>query len=147
MHTKLDYKSSPAFLINRASHLLRQSVLKAMQAAGSQLSNEEVQLLIVLDEFDGAISVGEFAKKSSRDATTLTRQINGLSAKGFATRANSTHDRRVMLISLTEAGKQELDRVLPFFEASQRQALKNIPPVDVEALIQSLSQIRRNLSE
>jgi DNA-binding MarR family transcriptional regulator len=142
----LDHQSSPGFAVGRTAHLFRQAVRHVLEDVASNLSSEEAQLLIALSSVDEPIRVGDFAKIVMRDATTLTRQIDGLIEKGFAAREPAAEDRRVMLISLTSRGAKELERVLPYIEVVRQTAIDGITSADMTTTIKTLQRMQRNLS-
>ncbi len=62
-------------------------------------------VFMVLWENDG-ISVNELGKRLFLDNGTLTPLLKKMQADGFLTRTRSTHDERVVIITLTEKGKE-----------------------------------------
>lgn len=70
----------------------------------SGLSPERLSLLSVL-AFAGPRSVGKLAAIEQVSAPAVSRIVGALEQVGFVRRERSTHDRRVVLVELTEDGR------------------------------------------
>ena len=57
-------------------------------------------------------SVKELGERLYLDSGTLTPVLKSLEAKGFVCRYRSTEDERVLIVEITEAGRQLRDRAL-----------------------------------
>jgi DNA-binding MarR family transcriptional regulator len=65
------------------------------------------------------ISQKQLAELLASDSTTLTRTLAHLRRKGWI-RSDAGEDRREIRLRLTPAGQREYERVLPFWQATQR---------------------------
>ncbi|HIU03198.1 MAG TPA: winged helix-turn-helix transcriptional regulator [Candidatus Onthocola gallistercoris] len=74
--------------------------------ASGNFKNISVNDMHIIDVIgpDGAKSMSALAKEVGVTVGTLTIAMNNLVKKGYVNRARSVHDRRVVLISLTEKG-------------------------------------------
>ena len=66
--------------------------------------------LVALRRF-GECSMTRLAKLSASDRTTLTRSVDGLIRDGLVERKASPSDRRIVVVSLTQAGEELLTRI------------------------------------
>jgi len=66
----------------------------------------------------GEVSQGELGQMLAMDSTTLTRTLAIMSRRGWIAR-RAGEDRRVILIRLSDAGKAQFGRALPYWEGVQ----------------------------
>ena len=77
-------------------------------------------------------SVKELGEKLYLDSGTLTPVLKSLEAKGFVCRYRSTEDERVLIVEITEAGRQLRDRALNV--PAQLGACVQLEPGEAQAL-------------
>ena len=142
---KFNHQSTPGFAIARTSHLLWSAFRSTLREVGWDIPPEETQAMIALSDADGPLSMREFAELMMRDATTLKRQLDGLVERGFVRRVTSQQDGRVVMVSLTARGQDELNAVLPVIEELRRRVLAGISQSDIEATLRTLHAMLRNL--
>lgn len=70
-------------------------------------------LVLLMRQDDLTSTPTDLAEKAGVTKATMTGFIDGLVREGLITRINDDVDRRKLLIKLTEAGQQKLDKVLP----------------------------------
>lgn len=70
-----------------------------------ELSRSQYQLLETLESKQGARSVGELADEAGVTPPTATRMLDGLQDRGIVERTTRDGDRRVVLITLTQHGR------------------------------------------
>jgi DNA-binding MarR family transcriptional regulator len=70
-------------------------------------------LVLLMRQDDLTSSPTDLADKAGVTKATMTGFIDGLVREGLVTRITDEVDRRKLLIKLTDAGQQKLDRVLP----------------------------------
>jgi len=80
---------------------------RAVKAEDGALTLPQYHLLDPL-ESEGALPVGVLAQEAGVAAPTATKMVDGLVRAGLVERAPSQHDRRVVLIALTDAGRDAL---------------------------------------
>lgn len=99
-------------------HMLMGSVHKASAQSFEQLlidnninlSMLQVRIMRVL-EYEGEMIASELSRKLMLDPSTLVPSVNGLVEKGYIQRNRDPDDRRRVLLSLTEKGKQLSDQL------------------------------------
>ncbi len=77
-------------------------------------------------------SVKELGERLYLDSGTLTPVLKSLEAKGFVRRYRSTEDERVLIVEITEAGRQLRDRALDV--PAQLGGCVQLEPKEAEAL-------------
>lgn len=109
----MEQQERPGFLISRLAYFFRLRVEDLLAETNSELSAEESALLMVLVESGQPLRRGQFAEIMLRDKTTITRQIDGLEAKGLVQRIPDPSDGRAVLIHPTARGTRQISRILP----------------------------------
>ncbi|MDO9465046.1 MAG: MarR family transcriptional regulator [bacterium] len=92
-----------------------------------KINSSQLSCLLVLGEL-GSISLSQLSKKVSLSPSMITGVIDQLESKELVTRARNSTDRRVILIELTEKGKD---------------TLKNAPLSIQKKLVNALSAIKK----
>lgn len=95
-----------ARLLNAAARLNRW----ATRHAEVRIPPAQARLLSLIDEL-GPARIGELANADHCSQPTMTTQVQRLEAAGWASRSADSHDARVALIELTDAGRSELERL------------------------------------
>lgn len=72
---------------------------------------------------------------------SITYVINKLAKKAYIERINSTEDRRVVYIHLTETGKEVMDAVFPDHQAAIESMFQEASDYDKEMIIDVLKKI------
>jgi DNA-binding MarR family transcriptional regulator len=75
----------------------------------SGLTFSEVRALIALGrEEDATATAGALAKAADLNPASITALLDSLEERGIATRRRAEHDRRCVVVSLTDTGREEL---------------------------------------
>lgn len=75
------------------------------------------------------------------DTSTIGGVIDRLQARGLVQRAHSPDDRRVRLLSLTQAGQRLLQEVLPPMQRAQQRMLAPLAPAERPEFMRMLRQL------
>ena len=86
-------------------------------------------------------NMSSVAKTLSVTTGTLTIAINSLVKKEYVDRKRSGEDRRVVLVSLTEAGKQAYEQHKHFHEELIASILEQLNPEESKVLVTVLSRM------
>jgi DNA-binding MarR family transcriptional regulator len=88
------------------------------------LNKEEVQ-----EKFksSGEISVGEVDQKASLSQATVTGILERIEKQGLITRKKCQHDRRRVLVHITEKGKMILKQAPPLLQEASVEKFKHLP--------------------
>lgn len=134
--------SRDAFLIMRSLYSLLQQMhkifIKLLDVHGVSLTAEEWSTLVSLNRHNGKkVNQVALACFLLKDKTTITRYLNSLEKKQCITRIRDEKDRRNSVISITDYGKDILQKsskineelfnvVLNGINAEERESLKRI---------------------
>lgn len=86
-------------------------------------------------------SQNNLAFLTSRDKTSLVRLLNTLEKKGYITRKTCKEDKRVKLLSITDAGRDELKKVTPIMKDIEEYLTDGIETEELETTIHVLNQV------
>ena len=142
-----DSESSPGFAIGRVAHLIRSGMAAVLKNAGWPFSPEETQTLITLSDAGEPLSMNDLALLMIRDPTTVKRQLDPLVEQQFVERHASSDDARIVMIGLTRRGEQRLQKVLPLLDDLRKAALAGINKSELEATLNVLRTMQKNLTE
>lgn len=134
-------EDSVGYLMKLALSALRRRLDRQM--AGHDLTG--VQMLPLLLIGRGVCgTAAELARLNDIDAGATTRMLDRLEAKGLLKRARSAHDRRVVQIELTAAGRAIAERIPYALADTLNEALRDFSAAEVEALRGMLRRIVAN---
>ena len=122
--------------LRRASRLVTNYYDKLLEPAGLRVSQATVLVVLYLD--DGQ-TINEMAEKLELDRTTLTRNLKPLAQQGLLTVAQGS-DQRTRVVTLTQAGKAALLKVLPLWEQTQSYMVEGIGQANASLLLTHLSE-------
>jgi DNA-binding MarR family transcriptional regulator len=115
-------------------------------AEHASLTGAQLFVLSVLDEADGAVSIGEVAREAQTDPSTASVVVGRLVDAGYVRRERASDDSRRAELSLTPRGRTFLRKVR--VTAPQRKlakALQDLRPADARQLGRILDQITREM--
>lgn len=81
------------------------------------------------------------ARSIGFDTSTIAGVIDRLEARGLVQRNTSAEDRRVRLLTLTDAGRQMLTQVLPGMQRAQARILAPLPAADQAVFMHMLRRL------
>ncbi|WP_151772534.1 MarR family winged helix-turn-helix transcriptional regulator [Streptomyces abyssomicinicus] len=97
--------------INRSAALLRQAEDAPLRRPG--LTRPEFELLGALRRTGRELTPGDLARETFSSGAAVTKRLKQLTERGLVERRADARDRRVVLVRLTEAGRELVDAVLP----------------------------------
>jgi DNA-binding MarR family transcriptional regulator len=118
-----------AHLLSRAAVLVR---LLVKQVRNSEVSRTEMEVLSILR--DGPRRVTELSGLEGTAQPTMTLLVKRLLEKGWVRREGTPDDRRVVMVSLTEAGAAAQEKFRAEFLAALRTDLQELSDEQLEAL-------------
>jgi DNA-binding MarR family transcriptional regulator len=142
----LDPAASEAFL-----NLLRtgDAVFEAESAFLGQhaISQGRFSVLMLLKRCEEQCSTpAELAEKVGVTRATMTGLLDTLEKDGIVSRGDDLHDRRTVLVRLTEAGSALLERMLPDYFACVSQIMEPLNPAERRQLVRLLQKIQQGLA-
>ena len=98
------------------------------------LSFSEVRALIALGRSEGeTATAGALAKAADLNPATVTALLDALEERGIATRRRAEDDRRCVVVSLTDEGREKLAEAQAKWKSRLDAALTDLPDDEVLA--------------
>ena len=110
------------------------------------VSVSQCYILEALHRF-GPLTMNQLAEKMVLKISTVTRVVEELVKKGYASREEDARDRRVRLIGITASGESVFQESWKNVFESERMILEGFPAEQREALIRFLRQLNRAVEE
>ncbi len=126
-----------------------QALRTSHRAAGAmKLTGAQLFVIASLGEAEGPLSVGELARRTRTDQSTVSVVVSRLVEKGLIKRGTSSQDSRRVELSLTAKGKT-LQKRAPTTVPQQKlaRALEHLSPRDAATLSRLLSSIVVDMGE
>jgi len=112
--------------------------------AGVRLTRATFDVLAVINR-QGTIRVSKLAQRMELDQSTVSRQIRPLEELGLIVRSEDPDDRRVVWLTVTEAGREVILRVRTMVHGNVEAALASWSQTDRELLGELLERFRRSV--
>ena len=125
------------FNLQRTTRRLMRDFEVAAKSAG--LTAPQFITLALIEGF-GEITITHLAERLGTDRTTMTRNLDLLSRKGWVAEAES-EDARLRILKLTKAGEAKLAAALPIWTAFQTGLVENIGTETATDLLATLKKI------
>ncbi|MGW6403543.1 MarR family winged helix-turn-helix transcriptional regulator [Streptomyces sp. NPDC055134] len=110
--------------INRCAALLQQAEDAPLRRAG--LTRAEFDLLGALRRTGHELTPGDLARETFSSGAAVTKRLKQLQERGLVGRRGDTRDRRVSHLSLTDAGRDLVDALLPDQLAYEKTVLSGL---------------------
>lgn len=134
------------FQLDRAIKSYRQFAQKRLNEKGFSITIDQwLVLKTILDHED--ISQNEIAEHIFKDKASVTRIIDLLIHKGYLKREASATNRRRVELTITRAGKDIIDAILPTIRNNRKTALTNCGEEELAAMNNVLQKIIHNCSK
>jgi DNA-binding MarR family transcriptional regulator len=135
---------SPGFMILKASSLMNARLSWFFQVKGFNVTPEQWSVLGSLLEIDG-IHQSLLGKKTAKDRHNITRMLNLLEKRGLIRRERHRTDKRLLLVYLTEEGRELTTKLVPVVTEFLQLALSGLTQSDLGQMKRTLAQIATNL--
>jgi DNA-binding MarR family transcriptional regulator len=139
-----DLDVSPLAVLSRISRLARHLDLARSQAfAEHDLETWEFDVLTALRRAGRPyeLSPGQLLTVTLVSSGTMTNRIDRLKARGLVTRRPDPDDRRGVLVTLTDDGRNRVDAALEDLLAQERQILATLTPAEAGKLAELLRAV------
>jgi len=137
---RYNMEESLGLMLKRAHQSLLRSVDARMQAH-DLTALQWGPLLLISKGYD---TVASCAREAGIDASSMTRMLDRLEAKGLIRRIRSAADRRVVNVELTEAGKSAAAIIPDELAQVLNQHLRGFTPEEFNTLKSLLRRFERN---
>jgi MarR family transcriptional regulator, negative regulator of the multidrug operon emrRAB len=112
------------------------------------LNEAEFRVLTTLfSQPDGVAHPSDLCVRASQSPANMSRISDALVARGLITRDSSIHDRRKMVLRITEEGTQFVQQLLPKLLAPLREILKDFSEPELRQLTQQLKRLGIKMDE
>lgn len=114
---------------------------KAVRALGySDITANDMHVIEAIG-VDAPKNMSSIARALSVTVGTLTISVNSLVKKGYVVRQRSEEDRRVVLVSLSEKGKEVFEHHAKFHKAMIDGAIEELTGEELEVLIKAVTKL------
>ena len=121
------------------TELARDPMLQPLEVTGAQLI-----VIVNLAGQESPVSASALCRGISYDAGAMTRMLDRLEAKGLIRRSRCTEDRRLILLELTEAGREAYPRIREISMRVMNHFLRGFTPAEARQLESLLTRMLKN---
>ncbi len=114
--------------------------------SAGELRDAQYSLLFWLRDHE-AVPSSELAQHAELSPPTATEMLDGLEDSGLVSRSRSQRDRRVVLVSLTERGRELVEERRRRFEPRWREAFSEFGDDELRAAVAVLDRMGRLFEE
>jgi MarR family transcriptional repressor of emrRAB len=112
------------------------------------LGEAEFRVLTTLfSQPDGVAHPSDLCARASQSPANMSRISDALVSRGLITRVSSVHDRRRMVLRITEQGEEFVRELLPKLHAPLRGMLKDFPESEQRQLAAQLKRLGAELDQ
>ena len=104
------------------------------------ITNNDMHVIDAIG-IDRPKNMSSIARELSVTVGTLTISVNSLVKKGYVVRQRSEEDRRVVLISLSEKGKEVFEHHAKFHKAMIDGVINELTEEELEVLIKAVTKL------
>ena len=133
-----------SFITGVASTALARRLQRNFKQSRIEITIEQWSILYHLWKEDG-ISQQELCHRSFRDKPSITRLVDNLEKLKLVKRTASKNDRRINLITLTDAGKNLQENTINIANQTLNEALDGVSSSDIEMCKAVLQKVYDNL--
>lgn len=129
------------FQLARAHRARAAAMLRAMNLHPGQ----ELLLMQLFDQ-DGQTQA-ELLEQINLDHSTVSKSLRRMQESGLLTREPAPHDRRVMVVSLTDAGRALQEPIAEMWRTLERISVRELTPDQIEAFTTWAYVIEKSVRE
>lgn len=127
------------FLLARAHRGYAAAMLRAMNLHPGQ----ELLLMQLFDQ-DGQTQA-ELLEKAGLDHSTVSKSLRRMQEAGLLTREQAPHDRRVMVVHLTDEGRALREPIADMWRTLEEITVRDLTPEQIETFTASAHAIERSV--
>jgi MarR family transcriptional regulator, organic hydroperoxide resistance regulator len=142
--TEYSLDDSLTHLCARFYRAMWKHINRELSGEGLKVTVEQWPILIHLWDRDGQ-SQKDFARKLFKDKTTIARLVAGMEAAGMVERAPGEKDRREKSVSLTEKGREIMDKATAMIQRIDGLAEAGTDKKELAVCKDVLRRVHRNL--
>ncbi len=134
------------FIVEKTAKKMKQSFSRILLDRKAGITVDQWVIIKILNDEDG-ISQFEIAKRSFKDAPTVTRILDLLGRKKLIQRIPGKLDRRKFEVHLTALGKSKVKEILPIAHEFRKSCYAGINPKDLGLIEELMNTIFNNLEK
>jgi MarR family transcriptional repressor of emrRAB len=144
-----DLPASGILLCRLAMHVGREmATMFEQQIRPFGLAEAEFRVLTTLfSQPDGVAHPSDLCARASQSPANMSRISDALVSRGLITRVSSLHDRRRMVLRITEQGEQFVHQLLPKLFVPLREMLKGFPEAEQRQMTEQLKRLAIELDK
>jgi MarR family transcriptional repressor of emrRAB len=144
-----DLPAASILLCRLLLHVGREmAVMFEQQIRPFGLAEAEFRVLTTLfSQPNGVAHPSDLCVRASQSPANMSRISDALVSRGLITRVSSLHDRRRMVLRITEEGEAFVRQLLPKLFAPLREMLKDFPETDQLQMISLLKRLGMELEK
>jgi DNA-binding MarR family transcriptional regulator len=116
--------------------------LRARDQQGPHLTSSQLRALFALDGKD-AVPAGQLARSADLNPATVTAMLDSLERNGIIVRRPDPDDRRVTLVSLTEAGQDLMGERRERWFALWHEHVGDLSPEELDFAVDVIRRVKR----
>jgi MarR family transcriptional regulator, organic hydroperoxide resistance regulator len=118
------------------------------RCAKGELTQSHIRALFTIDKSEsGAATAGDLARAAELSPASVSAMLDHLERDGIVDRRRADHDRRVVLVSLTDAGRRILDEKRAAWRRRGAQALAGVSDEHLAAAADVMHRMAQMLDE
>jgi MarR family transcriptional regulator, negative regulator of the multidrug operon emrRAB len=112
------------------------------------LAEAEFRVLTTLfSQPEGVAHPSDLCARASQSPANMSRISDALVARGLITRVSSVHDRRRLVLRITEEGEEFVRQLLPKLHLPLRKMLKDFPEAEQRQMASQLKRLAAELDQ
>jgi DNA-binding MarR family transcriptional regulator len=115
---------SVAWRLRRAAHFVDTEVRRRLAPQGMEVW--ELELLCALYRNEGTLTIGELLDDAQLTSGAITNRVGRLERDGYVRREIDPGDRRQVLVTITDAGRERRERVIAANDLAEREIFAEI---------------------
>jgi len=135
-----------AWSLFQQAHVLSARYFESVTARFG-LSYPQTAVLNVLRREERALPLSQIARQLTQEAQSTTELADRLERRGLVTRVRDPRDRRLVLLELTDAGREMIDQILPALAEAGEQVFSALNDKQIEQLETLLMPLRDRAAE
>lgn len=112
----------------------------------ADITLQEWRALAVLEEF-GPQTMGDIARRTSINASTMTRLVGAMENRGLVKRERPIANQRIVYVRLLDAGRQKVEFLIPRVIQYERDLSACFSETELETFKAMLHKLFRSLTE
>src|SRR5689334_8216938 len=114
--------------------------VRSVQVAGGGVTIPQYRVLVLLED-NGPLSVGMIALELGVNPSNATRLCDRLERLGLLTRNSAAHDRRSVLVEVTDAGREVVTSVTAYRRQEFVRVVNRLNGSNSEAVVRALDEV------